>query len=83
MKAIFWKSKALRQLRKIGDRNVRQEIFKAVDTLKCFPVCPNVKKVKNTELFRLRVGRWRVLFTEALEIVTVEEVKKRDERTYK
>jgi len=83
MKSIVWKNRALRQLRKIRGRKTRSDIYTAVGTLKHFPDCPNVKKVKTTELFRLRVGRWRVFFTESLEIVTVEEVKKRDERTYK
>jgi len=36
------------------------------------------------EGYRLRVGRWRVMFDvrEALRIIEVEEVKKRDEHTY-
>ncbi|MFM7972007.1 MAG: type II toxin-antitoxin system RelE family toxin, partial [Betaproteobacteria bacterium] len=34
--------------------------------------------------YRLRVGRWRVLFDfdGEVHIVSIEEVRKRDERTY-
>lgn len=34
--------------------------------------------------YRLRVGRYRVLFNceEEIKIIRIEEVKKRDERTY-
>ena len=83
MKQIEWKTKALRQLRKIKNRQEQQKIHKQVGTLVDFPHCENVKKIKTTEMYRLRVGRWRVIFTDSLEIVTIEEVKQRNERTYK
>jgi len=34
-------------------------------------------------MYRLKVENWRVFFTDTLEIVMIEEVKKRNERTYK
>ncbi|MGB5985738.1 MAG: helix-turn-helix transcriptional regulator, partial [Desulfobacterales bacterium] len=46
-----------------------------VDGLKDFPNCPNIKKLKNRPGYRLRVGSWRVLFTETFEIISIEEVK--------
>lgn len=52
-------------------------------TLVDFPNCDNVKKIQTTELHQLRIGRWRVIFTDSLEIITIEEVKPRNERTYK
>lgn len=82
MKKIQWKTKALRQLRKIKDQQTKEMIFDAVDNLKHFPDCSNVKKLKNRDEYRLRVGRWRVFFTESLEILYIEEVKKRNENTY-
>ena len=45
----------------------------------------NVKALTNHECdYRLRVGNFRVLFNlfESIEVITIEEVKKRDERTY-
>lgn len=70
------------QIRKIKDRQIKEIIYDAVSNLKNFPDCPNIKKLKTREEYRLRVGRWRVIFTESLEILYVEEVKKRDENTY-
>jgi mRNA-degrading endonuclease RelE of RelBE toxin-antitoxin system len=45
----------------------------------------DVKALKNYACgYRLRVGRYRVLFNYdgAIHIVTIEEVRKRDEQTY-
>ena len=72
----------MRQLRKVKDAGDRNRIYNAVSELKYFPDVPNVKKIKGTDLFRLRVGRWRVFFTDSLKIVLIKEVKKRNERTY-
>jgi mRNA-degrading endonuclease RelE of RelBE toxin-antitoxin system len=82
VKSIKWRPKALRQIRKIKDQQTKETIFDAVSNLKDFPNCPNIKKLKTREEYRLRVGRWRVFFTESLEILYIEEVKKRDENTY-
>lgn len=82
MRQIQWTMKALRQLRKIKNKRQQARIYDAVDGLKDFPNCPNVKKLKNRSEYRLRIGSWRVLFTETLEIISIEEVRKRNERTY-
>jgi mRNA interferase RelE/StbE len=82
MKNIKWRTKALKQLRKIKDQQMRDTIFNAVDDLKNFPNCSNVKKLKNRDEYRLRVGRWRVFFTDSFEILCIEEVKIRNENTY-
>lgn len=82
MKRIEWKPKALRQLRKIKDQKIKDNIYDAVTALQSFPDCPNIKKLKNRRGYRLRVAKWRVFFTDSLTILYIEEVKKRDERTY-
>lgn len=82
MIGIQWRTKALRQLRKIADQGQREKIFAAVDELRNFPDCRNVKKLKGRDQYRLRVGKWRVIFTKSLEILYIEEVKRRDEHTY-
>ena len=82
MKHIKWKPKALRQLRKIKAQQTKETILDAVDKLKDFPDYPNVKKLKDRDEYRLRVGRWRVFFTASLEILYIEEVKIRNESTY-
>ena len=82
MRLIKWRPKALKQIRKIKDQQIKETIFNAVSTLKDFPNCTNIKKLKTREEYRLRVGRWRVIFTDSLAILFIEEVKKRDENTY-
>lgn len=49
------------------------------------PNCQHVKALANHAYgYRLRVGNYRVLFDwdGAIRIVEIQEVKKRDERTY-
>ena len=83
VRRIFWSPKAFRQLRKIRDREEQVRIYDAVSQLVSFPNCRNVRKIKGAEgLYRLRVGRWRVIFSVSSEAITIEEVKRRDERTY-
>lgn len=85
MYIIDWKNRALKQLLKIGDNDTRKEIKNAVDTLIDLPKALQVKKLTNHRYgYRLRVGRYRVFFdvTEVVRVVHIEEVKKRDDRTY-
>jgi mRNA interferase RelE/StbE len=75
MNLINWNSKAKKQLRKL-DRQVQ---------LATMPACQNVKALANHQHgYRLRVGNYRVLFNwdGAIKVVEIEEVRKRDERTY-
>jgi len=63
----------------------RVAITDATRTLVNFPECKNVKPLKNHIYdFRLRVGRYRVFFDfdGQIKIIAIQEVKKRDERTY-
>jgi len=82
MNRIRWKTKALRQLRKIRDSRIRERIYDHVEDLKSFPECQNVKKLKDRNEYRLRVGSWRIIFTASLEIIEIQEVKIRDGHTY-
>ena len=85
MNAINWQPKALRQLRKV-DAHAGKQIRAAVSSeLLDLSKARNVKALTNHEYgFRLRVGNYRVFFDYhgAVRIVSIEEVKKRDERTY-
>lgn len=85
MNAINWQPKALRQLRKV-DAHAGKQIRSAVSTeLLDLSKARNVKALTNHEHgYRLRVGNYRVFFDfdGAVRIVSIEEVRKRDERTY-
>ncbi|MBI4384010.1 MAG: type II toxin-antitoxin system RelE/ParE family toxin [Nitrospinae bacterium] len=81
---IEWTVKAFRQVKKIKDRETRTQIIDAVETLKHFPGAGNVARLQNRDDYRLRVGRWRVIFEveRSLKIIEVQEVKIRNEDTY-
>ncbi|NDV28849.1 type II toxin-antitoxin system RelE/ParE family toxin [Desulfovibrio sp. JC010] len=84
MTTVKWLPKALKQLRKIHTED-QKRILKKFDELEEFPDCSNVKSLTNREDYRFRVGRCRILFSvESGEpvVIYIEEVKKRDERTY-
>ena len=85
MYKIDWKTKAVKQLDKISDRDTRKEIRNEVSNLSDWPNVQHVKKLANHKYdYRLRVGRFRVFFdiSDAVRIIHIEEVKKRDDRTY-
>lgn len=85
MATIEWKRKAVKQLLKL-DKKVQPVITNAVDTLADYHNARNVKPLSNHQYdYRLRVGQYRVLFdvvNDVVEIVLIQEVKKRDENTY-
>lgn len=85
MNRIDWTPKAARQLRKLP-KAVQVDIRDAVqDKLPHFPKCSGVKALVNHRYgYRLRVGNYRVLFDfdGTITLVRIEEVGKRDERTY-
>ncbi|MDR2574028.1 MAG: type II toxin-antitoxin system RelE/ParE family toxin [Desulfovibrio sp.] len=79
-----WTTKALRQARKLPPA-VQGDVAEAVDTLREWPQVEQVKALVGKPGYRLRVGRYRVLFTIHAGIpliVRIEEVRKRDEHTY-
>ena len=50
-----------------------------------FPDCQNVKRLTKHEYgYRLRIGDWRIIFEfdGAVKVISIEEVKRRNERTY-
>ena len=85
MNAINWQPKAIRQLRKV-DAEAGKKIRVAVSTeLIDLATARNVKALTNhTHGYRLRCGNYRVFFDfdGVIRVVSIEEVRKRDERTY-
>lgn len=85
MNTINWKTKALKQMRKLpaeAGRTIRTAVREELSDL---AAARNIKKLVNhTRGYRLRVGNYRVFFDfdGAIRIVTIEEVRKRDEQTY-
>ena len=82
---IIWTPKALKQLSKLKNKAAQKRIVVAVRALVDFPDTPGVKALTNhRRAYRLRVGDYRILFDvfDQARIISIEEVKKRDERTY-
>ena len=83
--AIVWQPKALRQLRKIPTEDAKRIRFAVGAELSDLTKSRQIKALVGHDYgYRLRVGRWRVLFNfdGLVHIVSIEEVVKRDERTY-
>ena len=85
MTRIEWTKKAHKQLASIPRKDL-ERIFEGVEKLASVPDVSNVKSLVNRPEYRLRVGRYRVIFTVsedgAVTVILIEEVKKRNERTY-
>ncbi|MEN3367430.1 MAG: mRNA interferase RelE/StbE [Burkholderiales bacterium] len=84
MNSITWSTKALKQLLKINKPD-QIAIKNAAGELATMPETRNVKALVNHEYpYRLRIGNYRVFFNfdGAVRIVSIEEVRKRDDRTY-
>lgn len=86
MNQIEWRPKALKQLRKIDSQHgaaIRRSVHTELADL---ATAHHVKALTGHQYgYRLRVGNYRVFFDfegGAARIVHIEEVKKRDERTY-
>lgn len=84
MNTINWTRKAVKQLLKLHSRH-QVQIRDAVSGLKDMPDVVNIKSLTDHNFgYRLRVGNYRVLFDwdGTIKVVSIQEVKKRDERTY-
>ena len=86
MNTINWKPKALKQMRKISAQTgaaIRESVNAELIDLSA---ARNVKALTGHAYgYRLRVGNYRVFFDFMggdVCIVSIEEVRKRDERTY-
>ena len=85
MFTILWKRKAQKQLLKISKTEIKEAIATAIEKLTQFPNIQQAKALTNNQYgYRLRVGNYRVLFDvdTTVQIIAIEEVKKRDDNTY-
>lgn len=84
MNTVIWSNKAVRQLKKISHSH-RGVIHQKAGVLERFPDVQGVIRLKNYKYtYRLRIGDYRIFFEYGAEIkiISIQEVKKRDERTY-
>lgn len=83
---IVWHKRAIKQLMKLKNTKAQADIRNSVKTeLVNYKTSHRVKPLINHACdYRLRVGNYRVFFNanDVAQIISIEEVKKRDERTY-
>jgi len=72
---------AQRQLKKLSEQ-ARQELRPAILKLSDWPEVENVKKLKGRPDYRLRVGRYRVIFEFFEGDMHVTQIVLRDDSTY-
>lgn len=70
---IEWKEQALRELEKL-DLSISRRIFKAVEIMQTDPFQRDIKKLKGSTYFRLRVGDYRIIFEMTQDTITVIKI---------
>jgi mRNA-degrading endonuclease RelE of RelBE toxin-antitoxin system len=81
---IEWSTRAVRQLLKL-ETAVQRRVRTAVGRLATFPASSSARRLtSHPHDWRLRIGDYRVLFNfdGSSRTITIEEIRKRDERTY-
>ena len=84
MKKLVITQKAIKGLTKAGHSNFPR-LRKAINELAQAPESKsnNIIQLKGREEFRLRVGDWRIFFNQAPDTITILDVRRRNEKTYK
>ncbi len=70
---IGWKERALKDLDKL-DPSISRRIVKSVDEMKENLFAKDIKKLKGSDDFRLRVGDYRVIFSIEGDPITILKV---------
>lgn len=60
---VEYEPRAIKDLRRL-DRPIRERIVNAIDRLAAHDPSADVKRLRDMPLYRLRVGDWRVLFSQ-------------------
>ena len=74
-------TRAIRQLKKLPP-DVRKEIAASIGELADWPQTRNVKSLHGRDDYRLRVGRYRVIFEVTGLVIHITEIIIRNEKTY-
>ena len=62
MYSIKWEMRALKEVENL-ERSIAIRIFNKLETLKENPSATDVKKLKGQEMYRMRVGDYRIIFS--------------------
>ena len=78
---IQFASRALRQYRKLTP-DIKRDVMAGLAELKNWPHVRGVKSLQGRDDYRLRVGRYRVIFAVDDDIIWVTDIVIRNESTY-
>jgi len=78
---IIWDKEAKKELKKL-ERFLSIRIYRKINLLKENINSLDIKRLKNSNLFRLRIGDYRVLFEIKKETITILKISNR-KNTYK
>ena len=73
---IEWKENAIKELARL-ERNLSSRIYKKVISLKENFNSADIKRLQNSDLFRLRIGDYRVLFEIEKDTIIILKVSNR------
>ena len=73
---IEWKENAIKELAKL-EKNVSTRIYKKVNSLKENFNSTDIKRMQNSDLFRLRLGDYRILFEIKANTITILKIGNR------
>jgi len=75
---IFYEKEALKELEKL-EASISRRIVKKIEDLSESPGSCDIKKLKASDYFRLRVGDYRVIFIFNKEIIRVLKIGHRQQ----
>ena len=61
----------------------REKLLQTVEKLISNDKSLNIVKIKNTDLYRVRCGKFRIIFHKEKNEIVVDSIKMRNEKTYK
>lgn len=73
MYIIEWKESAIKQLEKL-DSFLAKRIFKSISELQENPFSKDVKKLKGSNEYRLRVGDYRIILSISQSTLTILKI---------
>ena len=73
MYSLAWKEEAIKNLEKL-DRSISKRIFKTIESMALDPFSKDIKKLKGSIDFRLRVGDYRVIFSIIENTITILKI---------
>ena len=73
---VFYENEATKDLNKL-DASVSRRIIKKIDEMSISPSSCDIKKLKSSKYYRLRVGDYRIIFTFENNIIKILKIGNR------